>query len=140
MIRNFLVIARVSIDFDGFYGATEDYILGHSQSKMIADSYAATLNGELEQYKTREDTSEIITDYRFLWAKDIIDTATYEFYKNADEVNVSFVVVETESIDSDLSNVEVCKEVTEFADHCRGCGSYQGQILAELRTKYKKRR
>lgn len=30
--------------------------------------------------------------------------------------------------------------VTDFADHCRGCGSYQGQILAELRTKYKKRR
>ena len=28
MIRNYLVIARVSIDFNGYYGATEDYILG----------------------------------------------------------------------------------------------------------------
>lgn len=100
MVRNYLVIARVDIDFDGFYGATEDYILGHSQSKMLADSYAATLNKELESYKESKDDYEIITDYKFLWVKEIIDDNTYVFYKNADKVTVSFVVVETENITS----------------------------------------
>lgn len=110
MTRNYLVIARVDIDFDGYYGATEDYILGHSQSKMVADCYAATLNEELDLYKEGYEDSEIITDYRFLWSKGIIDEPKYEFYKNADEITVNFVVVETESIDSDLSNVDACKE------------------------------
>lgn len=27
--------------------------------------------------------------------------------------------------------------VTEFADRCRECGAYQGQILAKLMTRYK---
>lgn len=110
MVRNYLVIARVSIDFDGWYGATEDYILGHSQSKMVADSYAATLNRELELYKEGKDDFEIITDYKFLWVKDIIDDTMYVYYKNADKITVSFVVVETENIDTDLNNVDVCKE------------------------------
>ena len=108
MIRNYLVIARVDINFDGWYGATEDYILGHSQSKMIADSYAAKLNKELESYKEGKEDSEIVTDCRFIWEKNIIDTPTYDFYKNADEITIGFVVVETEIIDTDLDNVEVC--------------------------------
>ena len=40
MDKNYLVVARVSINFDGYYWATEDYILGHSSSKSIADNHA----------------------------------------------------------------------------------------------------
>lgn len=97
-VINYLVIARVEINFDGWYRATEDYILGHSQSKMIADSYAATLNKELDLYKEGYEDSEIITDYRFLWTKGIIDEPKYEYYKDADEIMVDFMVVETSSV------------------------------------------
>lgn len=99
MIRNYLVIAQVNINFDGFYKATETYILGHSQSKMIADEHATKLNKELVLYEEGKEDSDIITDYRFLWEKEIIDTPTYESYKHADEITVSFVVVETQTID-----------------------------------------
>ena len=116
MIRNYLVIAQVNINFDGFYKATETYILGHSQSKMIADIDAATLNRELELYKEGKEDSEIVTDYRFLWVKDIIDDTMYEYYKNADEITVSFVVVETQSIDADLEIGDTYIELKEEND------------------------
>ena len=83
---------------------------------MIADIYAATLNGELELYTANEEDSDIITDYRFLWTKDIIDDTKYEYYKNADEVTVNFVVVETENIDTNLEIGDTYIELKEEND------------------------